>query len=191
MPELTNTQLIQRAQHLIDNKLPINYNRDIRPLVERLNLSLLPEGGPMAAPETPPFEEDLGLEEVPPELPPGAEAAGEAPEGGTVEMQPLMDVLGVDEMQAQSLYDAAQEMDQTRGKTPDELATMLEEDFDLRMRLESLAAGSSDQMAADAEMAGMMPPGPPPGPPPGAGPPGAMPPGLPGLPPELPPGGGY
>tara|TARA_R110000751_G_scaffold145002_3_gene248677 strand:- start:241 stop:681 length:441 start_codon:yes stop_codon:yes gene_type:complete len=57
-----------------------------------------------------------------------------------VDLSPLMDNLGVTEERAQMLYDAAQELGATEGKTPEELADMIANDFDVLMQLEMLAA---------------------------------------------------
>ena len=48
------------------------------------------------------------------------------------------------------LYDAAQQIEQTRGLPPAELAQLLANDMQLRMRLEAMAAGEADRMASDA-----------------------------------------
>jgi hypothetical protein len=63
--------------------------------------------------------------------------------------QALVDALQIDAAQAQALYDAAQKMSKTRGKSGKELADMLAKDFGLRMELEKLVGGAADQMAIE------------------------------------------
>ena len=91
---------------------------------------------------------------------------------GAPDLGPLMDMLGATEERAQMLYDAAQELGKTQGKTPEELAKMIVDDFDILMQLEMIAArgeggamgGPTPEMApppmevpagAPAEMEGM------------------------------------
>ena len=57
-----------------------------------------------------------------------------------VDLSPLMDTLGATEERAQMLYDAAQQMGKTEGMTPQELADMIADDFDVLMQLEMIAA---------------------------------------------------
>lgn len=93
--------------------------------------------------------------DMPPEGAPPAE--GEMPAEGGADMAPIIDMLGVTPERAQEIYDAAQQMPQLAGLPVEELASMLAADIDLRMRVESLAAGASDMAAAEAaeaEMAG-------------------------------------
>ena len=61
-------------------------------------------------------------------------------ETAAVDLTPLIENLGVTEERAQMLYDAAQQLGQTEGKTPEELADMIANDFDILMQLEMLAA---------------------------------------------------
>lgn len=123
-----------------ENPETVNPEEDLQPMLNELD-RLIAGGQPT----------DLGPGGAPPPegVPPEGAPAGEAT-GPAVEMQPLMDELGIDEARAQSLYDAAQQIEQTRGVPPADLAQMLSDDMQLRMRLESMAAGEADRMAADA-----------------------------------------
>lgn len=69
---------------------------------------------------------------------------------GAVDVTPIADMLDVSTDKAQAIYDAAQKMDKTKGKSPMELASMMEKDMSLRMQLEKTAAGSEDEMAREA-----------------------------------------
>lgn len=77
-------------------------------------------------------------------------AAGDGASGGGADLQPLID-LGMDEAGAQAIYDAAQQMGATAGLEVDELAMMINQDVDLRMQLEKLAAGAADMAEMPAE----------------------------------------
>ena len=83
-------------------------------------------------------------EEVEEEVEEGAEEAvaeeGEEVAEEAVDLSPLMDTLGATEERAQMLYDAAQQMGKTEGMTPQELADMIADDFDVLMQLEMIAA---------------------------------------------------
>jgi hypothetical protein len=126
-------------------------DRDIKPVMDQID-TIIAEAGP--APEEAPVEEEVIAEEVPVE---------EAPEGeDEVDLAPLMDTLGASEDRARMLYDAAQQLAKTEGKTPQELAEMIAEDFDILMQLEMIAARGE----APPEMPGAMG-----GPPVGAAPP--------------------
>ena len=83
------------------------------------------------------------------------EVEEEVVEEGAPDLGPLMDMLGATEERAQMLYDAAQELGKTQGKTPEELAKMIVDDFDILMQLEMIAArGEGGAMGAPpAEMA--------------------------------------
>ena len=99
-------------------------------------------------------EADAMLGDVGAATAPGEEMAaeGEMPAEGGEDMTPLVEALGITPEQAQSLYDAAQQMPDFAGVPPAELAIMLANDFDLRMRLEQLAAGASDTPMPPEEM---------------------------------------
>jgi hypothetical protein len=88
----------------------------------------------------------------------------EATEG--VDLAPLMETLGATEERAQKLYDAAQQIPNLAGKTPQELSDMIASDFDVLMQLE-MAAARGDGGAMGGPPAGGMPPAGPEGMPPG------------------------
>lgn len=116
---------------------------DVRPLFEELDRML--EGGAGGAPPA----EEAPMEEVAEE----AEGAVGAAEG--VDVSALVEELGIDEAKAMALFDAAQQMERTRGMDAKELAALLSEDFQLRMSLEKLAGISEDE--APMEMPAEMP----------------------------------
>lgn len=93
----------------------------------------------------------------------------EATEG--IDLSPLTNELGATTERAQALYDAAQQIPNLAGKTPQELADMIAEDFDVLMQLEMVAArgdggamggpadeGIAPEMGGGMPMGGMMPP---------------------------------
>ena len=127
-------------------------DRDIKPGMDVLDQVLAAMG-----PEGAEVEETEMVEGEPA---PPAEAPGEMAE----DVEVLATALGIEAAQAQALFDAAQQMDKTRGKSGKELADMLEKDFQLRMELEKLAGGTADQMEMDMaeDMGGAMPPAMPP-----------------------------
>ena len=99
-----------------------------------------------------PAPEDMP-EEMPEEMP--AEEVVEEDDAAMVDLAPLMETLGATEERAQMLYDAAQGLDKTQGKTPQELADMIANDFDVLMQLEMLAArgeGAPMEPVADETM---------------------------------------
>jgi|TARA_R110002020_G_scaffold358644_1_gene571290 hypothetical protein len=109
-------------------------------------------------------------EEPPPEMPPAEMPEGEMAEAemaeADVDLSPLMESLGATEARAQMLYDSAQQLEKTQGKTAQELADMIADDFDLLMQLEMVAARGDggaeappmpEEMPAEAG-AEMMPP---------------------------------
>jgi len=87
-----------------------------------------------------------------------AREAGEAPEGeeapeggeeGAESLAPLEETLGITPERAQMLFDAAQELAKTKGKSPQELADMIAGDFEVLMQLEMIAARSQDAPKED------------------------------------------
>jgi hypothetical protein len=91
---------------------------------------------------------------------------GEMEEAEGMDLSPLTEELGATEERAQALYNAAQEIPKLAGKTPQELADMIAEDFDVLMQLEMVAArgegGAMGGPPAGEQMAGGpmgMPPG--------------------------------
>jgi hypothetical protein len=119
--------------------------KDVRPLFEELDRML--EGGGADAPV------EAAAEEAPVEEAAEAEAAVGAAEG--VDVSALVEELGIDEAKAMMLFDAAQQMERTRGMDAKELAALLSEDFQLRMSLEKLAGIAEDE--APMEMPAEMP----------------------------------
>ena len=138
----------------------VDPERDIKPVVDRID-ALLAEGG--AGEEGEMIEDEAAVEEEMPmgdEMPEeemmaeGEEAMEEGMEG-EVDLAPLMDTLGATEERAQALYDAAQQIQKTAGKTPQELADMIAEDFDVLMQLEMLAARGGEPQAMPEGMGAM------------------------------------
>jgi hypothetical protein len=141
---------------------------DLKPLMDEIDSILgappgaaggMPPGAPGA--EMPPGEMPPGL---PPEMPMEEVAVGEevTPEGdvmaeevveeapGGVDVTPLVEALGIDEAKARALYDASQQLNSLEGKSPEEVATALADDFQLRMRVEKLAGEAEDIAAEEA-----------------------------------------
>ena len=138
----------------------VDPERDIKPVMDRID-ALLAEGG--AGEEGEMIEDEAAVEEEMPmgdEMPEeemmaeGEEAMEEGMEG-EVDLAPLMDTLGATEERAQALYDAAQQIQKTAGKAPQELADMIAEDFDVLMQLEMLAARGGEPQAMPEGMGAM------------------------------------
>jgi len=114
-------------------------NRDLKPMMDQMDqiLAAPPEG-----------EEEIAEEGV--------------AEEGAADVTAIAETLGVDQEQAQKLYDAAQQIPRLAGISPEELAAMMADDFQLRMEVEKMAAGGEDMMAEEEESieAPMPPPGP-------------------------------
>jgi len=132
-------------------------SRDIKPgmdVLDEIAAAVGAEGAEVE--ETEMVEEEMPAEA---EAPAPAEAAA-----ASEDAEVIAAALGIDAMQAQMLFDAAQMMEMTRGKSGKELADMLEKDFSLRMELEKLAGGAADQMEMGMMESPMaeMPPAPPP-----------------------------
>jgi hypothetical protein len=115
------------------------------------------------------IDEELAKREGKPEE--GEEAApkeeGEEAEGAE-DLKPLEETLGITPERARMLFDAAQQLAKTEGKTPQELADMIAGDFEILMQLEMIAArgdeGEPEEgMPAPEEEAAGMPPAMPPG----------------------------
>ena len=170
-------ETIARVSELVRTQSPIVPDRDIKPLVAILNEAINKENMRMALPEDLPPE----AEALPPEEEmPGAAPEEEIPPEDEIDLSPLVEMLGIDEAKALELWEAAKQLPELADLTPQQLADVLVEDFQMRMRLEELAAGTSDMAAEEAmgDMGMMAPPMAPPGPPMG-------------NPEEMPPGGGY
>jgi len=136
--------------------------KDVDDLLQRIS----------AAEEGAPPEEGAPVEAAPGEGAPPEEGAPEEGEGEQ-DLSPLIETLGVTPERAEMLYQAAQQLASTQGKSPDDLAAMIADDFDILMQLEVIAARSMQNQPE------------PPAPPPGAGAPDAA-----GMPPEMMPPGG-
>ena len=117
--------------------------RDVKPIADEIDRILAMEEA--AAPVD---EEPTGPDTEPAE----GEEAGEE-----VDVSPIAEKLGVDSTKARELWDAAQIMPATQDLSPDELANKLIDDFDLRMKLEKLAAGELDQSEMSQLVAASMP----------------------------------
>tara|TARA_Y100001973_G_C5208862_1_gene343780 strand:+ start:12922 stop:13389 length:468 start_codon:yes stop_codon:yes gene_type:complete len=128
---------------------------DIKPLMDQIDAILGAPGVPPSPGEMSP--EEAMLAEVAPMAEGEAvaeDAAAEeavAEEAGATDLSEMVELLGIDEAQAQALYDAAQSLDSLAGKPPGEVARMLADDFQLRMQVEKIAGMEADMMA-DAEM---------------------------------------
>jgi len=128
-------------------------SRDLKPLMDEADRILA---------EAP---EDEGAEPVEDTAVEGEEAPAEEALAED-DVTPIAEALDIDQEQAQRLFDAAKKIPMLADKTPTELADMLKDDFQLRMRLEA-AAAEGDDMAAEAmgaEGFGVPAAGPPPGP---------------------------
>ena len=127
---------------------------EIKKLLDQADAEATAEGAPDA-----PMAEEGAAEEQMGEMAEEEGAAG-------VDLAPLMDTLGATEERAQTLYDAAQQIQKTQGKTPQELADMIATDFDILMQLEMVAA-RGEGGAMGGPPAGEMPSAGPEGMPPG------------------------
>tara|TARA_R110000824_G_scaffold194573_1_gene377222 strand:- start:420 stop:899 length:480 start_codon:yes stop_codon:yes gene_type:complete len=134
---------------------------ELKKLFDEADAQMPKEGGPEApmAEEGAEMAEEGAMEEQEGEI-----AEEEAAEG--VDLTPLMETLGAPEERAQMLYDAAQQIQKTQGKTPQELSDMIASDFDILMQLEMVAA-RGEGGAMGGPPAGEMPPAGPEGMPPG------------------------
>ena len=107
--------------------------RDLKPLMDQAD-EILGEEGEMAADEA-----EAVVDEEP-----------------MLDIQPLMETLGMSEQRAQEIYGAAMEIPQYAEMAPQDLADLIADDFQVLMELERMAA----QMAKPQEPAPMgMPPG--------------------------------
>lgn len=134
--------------------------RDIKPLADEIQ-SILDGAGMGEAPAAPASSGSPEGEQAPAT---GASMPEEMPAEATSGVQVIADTLGVTVDKAQALYDAAMAMPKLAGKSPEEIAMMLEKDMNLRMQLEKNMGASEDSMArqAMAEEGMKAPPPPPP-----------------------------
>ncbi len=133
---------------------------EIKRLLDKADAEMgAPEGEPEMAAEGADMAQEGAMKEQM-----GEAAMAEATEG--VDLSPMMETLGATEERAQELYDAAQQIPQLAGKTPQELSDMITTNFDVLMQLEMVAArgegGAMGAPAAEApmpDMGGAMPAG--------------------------------
>jgi hypothetical protein len=107
------------------------------------------------APDAPSRQED----EMAVDIGADQEGAEEATAEG-LDLSPLMETLGATEERAQTLYDAAQQLQKTQGKSPQELSDMIATDFDILMQLEMVAARGEGGAMGPPPAEGAMPAGP-------------------------------
>jgi hypothetical protein len=89
---------------------------------------------------------------------PGTGGTGAEGAGGE-SAQVIAEVLGVSPEKAQALYDAAMAMPRFAGKSPAEVAEMLDKDMNLRMQLEkNMGAGEDMKMRKSMSEGGMSAP---------------------------------
>ena len=135
------------------NKMPeggIIPRRDIKPLADEIQ-AILDQGGGRPPAGGAVEKTSMAGEAPAGEAPTGDAPAGAAPAAGAGdEMAVLADTLGISPEKAQALYDAAQMMPKLAGKSPAELAMMLEKDMNLRMQLEKNLGAGEDNMARKA-----------------------------------------
>lgn len=127
--------------------------RDIKPLFDEIESALASAGAGGAGAAAPSAGGEMGAP---------AMAEGAPAEGGAAV---IAEVLDVSLEKAQALLDAAAKMPKLAGKSPEEIAMMLEKDMNLRMQLEKNMGAGEDMMARSAMAGeGMMAPvgGPPP-----------------------------
>lgn len=130
--------------------------RDIKPLADEIQSII--EGAGLAEGAAPASSGSMNGEM---KAATGTSMPAEAPAAGGVQV--IADALGVSVEKAQALYDAAMAMPRFAGKSPEEIAMMLEKDMNLRMQLEK-NMGAGEDMARKATMESGMkaPPAPPP-----------------------------
>jgi hypothetical protein len=128
--------------------------RDIKPLADEVQAILdeagISMGGPGAEGVGTPVE---GAPKAPEGGPRASMTAGEAEreiEESPTDVSIIAETLGVSMEKAQALYDAAMMMPKFEGKSPAEVADMLEKDMNLRMQLEKNMGASEDSMARKA-----------------------------------------
>ena len=93
-----------------------------------------------------------------------AAASEEGEEGGQQDLTPLTEMLGVTPERAETLYEAAQQLASTQGKSPEDLAKLIADDCNILMQLEVIASRSMKNQPeppaappAGPEAAGMPP----------------------------------
>ena len=131
--------------------------QDLKPLMDDIDRILA--SGP-GAPGAPAGEEVVGEEVMTEEAieeGPGEEVVAEetVEETATVDVSPIVEALGIEEAQAQKLYDAAQQIASLEALEVQEIADALAADFQLRMQVEKIAGGMEDTMMADQAEVGI------------------------------------
>lgn len=146
--------------------------RNLKPLFDQVG-AILQESG---AAEKMPQGSEAGAPGSEMKEVPGDNIGGEVgreTESAPEDVSVIADTLGVSMEKAQALYEAAMAMPKLAGKSPAEVAEMLDKDMNLRMQLEKNLGAGADQMERSAMMGGEKPPAPMP-PPMEPTPPGAM-----------------
>lgn len=127
--------------------------RDMKPLFDEIGAILeesgtaakmpggegAPTGGPMVSGMS---ESGSMLKPVPGDSIGGE--VGRETEEAPVDVGVIADTLGISMEKAQMLYEAAMAMPKLAGKSPEEIADMLEKDMNLRMQLEKNIGASAD-----------------------------------------------
>ena len=116
--------------------------RDIKPLADEIQGILDEAGMGEAGPKGGVSSTDQGETGA---MPASGGAGSEGPGGESTQV--IAEVLGVSAEKAQALYTAAMAMPKLAGKSPAEVAEMLDKDMNLRMQLEKSMGASEDQMA--------------------------------------------
>jgi plasmid maintenance system antidote protein VapI len=86
---------------------------------------------------------------------PGEEVVEEETVEETVDVSPIVEALGIEEAQAQKLYEAAQQLASLEALEVQEVADALAADFQLRMQVEKIAGGLEDAITADQAEVGI------------------------------------
>ena len=119
-------------------------SRDLKPLMDEAD-RIMAEGPGAEGEEAP-------TEEMPPEGAPAEEAPAEMLTADGVDVSAIAEALDVDADQAIRLYEAAQQIPMLAGQPAEDLAQMMKDDFQLRMRVEGMAAEGEDKAQAAEDM---------------------------------------
>ena len=95
------------------------------------------------------IDEEMNRRGMAPEEGEAADKEEAADEGGE-DLKPLEETLGITAERAKMLFDAAQQLAKTEGKSPKELADMIASDFDVLMQLEMIAARGDEAKPEEA-----------------------------------------
>lgn len=130
-------------------------SRDIKPLAEKIDAMIAEaEGGPPMGGAGSMAGETGAMPGTG-----GATASPMGPEGGDMGaagVQVLADVLGVSTEKAQALMDAAQQMPNLAGMSPEQLAAELSSNMNLRMQLEKNIGAGEDMVKRKSMSEGPM-----------------------------------